>query len=303
MFTSKVRIHLAASALLITALFSGCGGGGGASTQLIGSGGTGIISGSVTKGPMSGATITAYGLTAGGTMGAQIGTATSDGSGNYTMTISAYNGPVMLKVTGGTYTDEATGAPMTMGLSDAMTTVIPTISSGSTISGIQVTPLTSMAQTKAAQLSGGMKDTNITAANTSVGNYFNITDIVHVRPMNPLIAGSGTGASTDAKNYGISMAAISQFASTNSISNTSTLVSAMMSDSADGMMDGKAGVTSIQMAMGGMMGNGPMAANTATTGLSSAMATFMNSTANKSGLTATDMLTLSQKLAASNGSI
>jgi hypothetical protein len=302
MFKSKVRIHLAASALLITALFSGCGGGG-ASTQLIGSGGTGIISGSITKGPMSGATITAYGLTAGGTMGAQIGTATSDGSGNYTMTISAYNGPVMIKVTGGTYTDEATGAPMTMALSDSMTTVITTISSGSTLSGIQVTPLTSMAQTKAAQMTGGMNDANITAANTSVGSYFNVSDIVHVRPMNPLIAGSGTGASVDAKNYGISMAAISQYAFTNSISNTSSLVTAMMSDAADGMMDGKAGVTSIQMTMGGMMGSGPMAANTATVGLSSAMATFMNSTANKSGLTATNMLTLSQKLAAANGSI
>lgn len=302
MFNQKFNHAIASASLILSALLTGCGGGGG-STQLIGSGGTGIINGTATKGPISGATVTAYSLTSGGTMGAQIGSTMTDSNGNYSMTINAYSGPVMLKVTGGTYTDEASGTAMTMGVSDFMTTAIPTISSGTTISGIQVTPITSMAQSKAAQMAGGMIDANISAANISAGNYFNISDILHAHPMNPLSVNSGASASADAKNYGISLAAISQYAASNSISNTSSFVTAMMSDAADGMMDGKAGSTSIQMTMGGMMGSGPMATNAGTIGLGTAMATFMNSTANKSGLTAADMSTLSQKLSSSSGAI
>jgi hypothetical protein len=302
MSKSKNEFKLVVATLFFSVLLSACGGGS-SGFQLIGSGGTGIIDGSVTKGPMSGTTVTAYALTTGGAIGNQIGTTLTDTSGNYSMTISAYAGPVMLKVTGGNYTDEATGTLMAMTGSDHMTAVIPTISSGTTVNGIQVTPITSMAQAKAAQLVGGMIDANISSANTSVGNYFNVTDIVHVHPINPLAVNSGSGANIDAKNYGVSLAAISQLALTDSVSNTSSLVTAMMSDAADGMMDGKAGSTSIQMTMGGGMGSGPMATNTGTTGLGTAVTTFMNSIANKSGLTAADMSTLSQKLTNSNGSI
>ena len=92
----------------------------------------------------------------------------------------------------------------------------------------------------------------------------------------------------------MSLAAIFPFALSKGISNTSSLVSAMMRDATDGTMDGKAGSTFIQMNKGGMMG--PMASNAGTVGLGSATDTFMNSGANKSGLTAVDILTISQKI-------
>ena len=40
------------------------------------------------------------------------------------MSIGAYSGPVMLRMSGGAYTDEATDASMTMQSGDIMTSVI-----------------------------------------------------------------------------------------------------------------------------------------------------------------------------------
>jgi hypothetical protein len=71
-------------------------------------------------------------------------------------------------------------------------------------------------------------------------------------------------------------------------------------------MNGKMGSTSITMGGmgGGMMGGGTMMQTTAgTSGLATAMTTFMGSSANKSGLSAMDMQTLINTLAASNGTI
>ena len=85
----------------------------------MGSGGTGYLSGVVTKGPVSGTTVTAYAI-AGGQPGAQVGTATTDVNGGFSMSIGTYAGPVMLQTSGGNYTDEATGTTMSMAQGDVM---------------------------------------------------------------------------------------------------------------------------------------------------------------------------------------
>ncbi|MBK6599955.1 MAG: hypothetical protein IPG25_19530 [Proteobacteria bacterium] len=183
------------------------GGGGGGTDVAIG----GIIGGTGFKGPVASATVTAYAVS-GGSPGAQVGMATTDASGKFSLSIGNYSGPVMLQLSGGTYTDEATGTTMNMAAGDVMTAILPTVAAGATISGIQITPVTSMAQTAAQHLSGGMTDANIAAANTAVGTYFMVSDILHVQPMNPLVSGSGSTASQDAINYGMAMAAMSQYA-------------------------------------------------------------------------------------------
>ncbi|HAL39579.1 MAG TPA: hypothetical protein DCP03_16305 [Polaromonas sp.] len=275
---------------------SGCGGGGGVDVAGVGSGGTGAISGTATAGPISNATITAYSIN-GGQMGAQIATAATDVNGNFTMAIGSYAGPVMLQASGGSYTDEATGTVMPMAAADAMTAVMPTVAAGATNSGIQVTPVTAMAQAMAQHMNGGMTDANIAAANTAMGNNFSVSDILHIRPMNPLVAGSGTGVSQDAQNYGMTLAAMSQYAKTLGLTTSSTMVTAMMNDATDGILDGKAGATSVQM--GGMAG-GMLPATAGTSGMGAAMNAFMNSTQNKSGVTT---VTLMNKLNGSSGQI
>jgi hypothetical protein len=286
---------------LILILLAACGGGGG------GSGSTatqGSVSGTSTKGPMSNATVTAFAIS-NGQKGAQIRSTTTDVNGNFTMNTGSYGGPMMLQVSGtaASWTDEAGRGTMSMPSGDVMTAVIPEFTAGTTMSGIQVTPITAMAQAMAQHMSGGMTGTNIAAANTAMGSYFSVSDILQTPPMNPLANNSGAGATADMKNYGMVLAAMSQEAKTLNINmNTEDLITAMMNDCSDGVMNGMMNGGAISMSMGGgMMGSMPSSAGTS--GLGAAMTTFINSPANASGLQQANMQTLIDKLNGSTGQI
>jgi hypothetical protein len=263
------------------------------------------MSGKVFNGSMTQATITAFAIN-GGTRGAQLAGTTTDAQGAFTMSLGSYAGPVMLQANNGSYLDEATGTVMTMASADTMAAVMPSIGSGSNVSGVWITPLTSMAQARAQGMSGGMVDANINSANTAVGAYFMVDDVLHTMPMDPMTPGSGAPATQDQRNCGIAIAAMSQYAEAAGIS-SSAFVTAMMNDASDGMMNGKMGGT--QITMGGMMGSGGMGSggmmqsNAGTTGLATAMSDFMSSPMNHSGLTAADMNMLIQKLSASSGQL
>src|SRR6266540_3131764 len=255
-FTRFLDLTLVATSMF---LFVGCGS---SSTDMTPPPGSGTISGVVTKGPVSGATMMALAIS-NGTMGAQIGAVTTDGQGNFTVSVGDYSGPVMLQMSGGTYTDEATNTRMAMQAGDVMTSLIPSVAAGSTMSGIQVTPLTAMAQLRAQNMAGGM---------------------------------------TDAKNYGMTLAAMSQYAATVGMPHSSGVVTAMMDDASDGVMDGKLGASPITMG-GGMMGGSMMQATAGTSGLATAMSQFVGSSMNKSGVTVSDMQTLINVLSTSSGVI
>jgi hypothetical protein len=261
----------------------------------------GTVSGTVVKGPVSGAGVTAYAIT-NGTMGAQIGGGTTDSTGSFNISIGDYAGPMMLQASGGTYVDEATGTTMTTQPGDVMACAIPSVAAGASTTGIQITPLTSMAHSRVHHMTGGISDANITAANTAMGAYFSVVDILHTVPMNPMVAGSGTGASQDAKNYGMVVAAMSQYAATIGMPHSSGVVAAMMDDASDGVMDGKMGTAPITMG-GGMMSGTMMQVSAGTMGLATAMTTFIGSARNLSGVTMPTMQPLVDKLNASSGQI
>jgi len=285
------------SAGFALSILAACGGGGGGGTTAQGS-----ISGTATKGPVANATVVAYAI-GNGQPGTQIGTATTDANGNFTMAMGGYAGPVMLQVGGGTYLDEATGILMTMAPGDLMTAVMPAVAAGAMIAGVQVTPVTAMAQAMAELMAGGMTAANIAAANAAMGNYFSVGDILHTPPMNPLAIGSGNAASQAARNYGMVLAGMSQYAHGQGLASSSAMVTALTHDASDGFMNGMRGGNPIGMGMGGMMGGGMMAATAGTSSLAAAMADFMNSSANVSGLTVADMAALMQQLATSSGQI
>lgn len=303
--TSAAFLRLLARGLTVASIvaLAACGGSG--STTVAGGGvigGTGSIVGTGSKGPVGGATVIAYGV-AGGSPGAQIGTAMTDANGRFSLSIGGYAGPVMLQLSGGSYTDEATGSAMGMAAGDVMTAMVPSVAAGSTTSGIQITPLTSMAQTAVQHMSGGMNDANIATANRSVGAYFMVSDILHVAPMNPLVAGSGATGTQDAINYGMALAAMSQYAKSQGMTVSSAIVTAMMNDASDGMMDGKMGSSSVMM---GGMGTGmgmAMPVNAGTSGLASAMTAFAGSSQNRSGVTASMMQPLINQLATTTGQL
>lgn len=298
--TSSVVLLIASLALI-----SGCGGGGGGgeSTPSVPpvTGTAGTITGTAIKGPVGNATVTAFSIN-NGIMGGQIGTGQTDNQGNFSIPVGDHSGAVMLQMRGGSYMDEATGTTMPMQQSDVMTCVIPSMAAGSTVSGIQMTPLTSVAQTMAQGMTGGMTPANITTANNAVGNYFMVNDILHTQPMNPLMQGAGGGADQNMKDYGMAMAAMSQYAKTIGMPFSSGMVTSMMNDASDGHMNGMMGNSSITMG-GGMMGGSMMSSNAGTSGLANAMTQFIQSPMNKSGVTLQDMQNLINKLTTSNGVI
>lgn len=106
------------------------------------------------------------------------------------------------------------------------------------------------------------------------------------------------------RNYGMVVAAMSQYANTIGMPVSSGIVTTMMSDASDGVMNGMMGNTQIMMGgMGGMMGNNPLSTNAGTSGLASAMTAFMGSAMNRSGLTVADMQALMNKMNTSSGQI
>ena len=312
-FDERGARRVAAAALVAAGLLlAACGssssgtgsGAGGGNTP--GTGGT--MNGNAMKGPVANATVTAFALT-NGAKGAQLATAPTDGQGHFTMEMGTYSGSVLLEMHGGTYIDEATNGTMGMGSGDVMTAVVPGFAAGSS-GTVMVTPLTSMAQTMARGMAGGMTDANITAANGAVGSYFDVDDVLHTMPMDPLVQGSGTGATQAMKNYGMSMAAVSQYAHAVGMTvSSSGMVTAMMDDASDGVLNGMMGSTPIDMAgMGGMMGGGMMGstmmpARSGTSGLASSMMQFVGSSMNRSGVPMSEMQPLIDKLNGSSGAL
>jgi hypothetical protein len=139
--------------------------------------------------------------------------------------------------------------------------------------------------------------------------YFGINDILTTHPMNPNVNGSGVSAIQDMRNYGMTIAAMSQYAKNTGMPHSSGMVTAMMRDASDGRMNGLTmgqggmmGNVHIEMG-GGMMGGTIMPPDAGTRGLADAMAQFINSPMNRSGLTTQDMQNLMDKLRASNGQI
>jgi hypothetical protein len=286
-----LRAFRALSAMTLSAsMLVACGGGSSGGNGGSPSATTGTLSGTATKGPVSGATVTAFAIN-NGAKGGQMGSVQTDSNGNFTMTVHAYSGPVILQMHGGAYTDEATGVRMNMLNADDMACLLPsiTVTVGSAMTGIQITPLTSMAHSWAEHISGGMTATNIMTANSHVGAAYvgPGADIVMTHPIDPTVTGSANGASIDAKNYGMMLAAMSQEAHDLGMNTSSSaMITAMLDDASDGIMDGRLGSTAINMSgMGGMMGGGNMMMTAGTSQLATAMATFVNGSMNHSGVT------------------
>jgi hypothetical protein len=192
----------ASSALVIACLLAGCGDSGSSAAD------ANITSGVASKGPLNGSTVCAYAITAGALQGAQIGNCTStDAVGNYSVNLGSYTGPVIFKAEGGTYTDEATGKVVPLGL--ALHSIAN--ATGGQMS-VAITALTELAYQNASALSGGLSAANIQSATTSVQNNFGIPDIVNTQPVDAL--NLPANATLAQKNYALALAGLSQYLST-----------------------------------------------------------------------------------------
>ena len=115
------------------------------------------LTGAVVKGPVSGALVCGYAV-AGSARGAALGAcATTDANGNYTLSLPVGSGPLWLEASGGSYTDEATGASTTLPAGAVLATLAT--ANGAAVTAM-LTPLTTLAlnAARAAAGTGGTLD-------------------------------------------------------------------------------------------------------------------------------------------------
>ena len=177
---------------------------------------SGTVSGSVVKGPVADATVTVRNATSGATLAT---TKTATG-GTYSVSVPSA-GDVIVEVTGGSYTDEATGAatPLTATLRSVVT-----VAAGGTVTGI-VTPLTTLAYTNAF----GASTTAVSASsfNTAAGRLATQFQLgnVNLATTLPLVTGSDINA------YGRVLRGVSRYLGNQSVT-LQTLVTGQLASAA-----------------------------------------------------------------------
>lgn len=193
--------------LAVLTLF-GCGGGGGSDAPS----GTTKISGVASVAPINGGTVEVFKIVNGAKVTPAIASGKTDANGSYSLSWQSYNGPVLVEVSGGNYTDPATGT--TSSLAAPLRAVVPNASG--TVSAA-VTPFTELA----VQLTGANLTTAaIIKANEDVAIMFNIVDdnivdndfsdnIIKNQPLAPT-ANALTAATPAQRSYTLALAAFSQ---------------------------------------------------------------------------------------------
>lgn len=171
------------------------------------------VTGAVVKGPVSGAQVCAYTVVA-NARGAALGSCTtSDTGGNYSFAVPVGTGPLWVEATGGSYTDEATGASATLPAGSPLRSII-TANAGTV--NTMLTPLTTLALNSAAATvgTGGTLDAAaFGAAAAQLLSTFNLPATLNITGTLPAF-GSG------ANSYGAALAVISQM-----VANGTTLAS------------------------------------------------------------------------------
>jgi hypothetical protein len=212
----KKMMYLALSFLALLAW--GCGGGGSSSSD----GGT-AVNGVATKGPISGGKVQVFEIFSSSVPSkARIGSTviaegTTDATGKFNLTIPSNikSGGLLFKLTGGTYTDEATGttgvkvadqAPN--GLRAVFSNISGAVRRGGTIS-VNITPFTEMGVQ--ALGSSTPSDENIAAANARVTSTLGLTgvDITGTTPFDAT-ATPPAGVTQAQIDYSLALATFSQ---------------------------------------------------------------------------------------------
>jgi alpha-tubulin suppressor-like RCC1 family protein len=206
-----------AGVCLIAGLIAGCGGGGGGGSSSNNSPNAGptsaqvlTLSGSVVMGPVSNATVEAFCHAV--TPAASIGSGRSDDQAHYSFTTSRPCPDVIeLRVSGGSYVDEATGSTVTGSTTPWLHALVDGTASG-TSKTAHITALTAVVYAKATAAAAKPSTANFASATQQVK-----TDLLVLFPsaeVDPLttqpVVSAGTAASDPVKAYALLLAAVSK---------------------------------------------------------------------------------------------
>ena len=224
--TANRRPAATLCALAFTTALAACGGGDDTATAPVAAppppppaAASTTVSGAVVKGPVSGAQVCAFAV-AGSARGAALGSCTTtDASGNYSFAVPAGSGPLWMESTGGSYTDEVSGARVTVPAGSPLVSLAT--ANGAAVTTM-ITPLTTLAFNAArttAGASGTLDATSYAAAAAQLLSTFNLPSTLNIITTIPAF-GSGINS------YGTALTVISQM-----VANGSTLASILAATS------------------------------------------------------------------------
>ena len=200
-FTRLAYLSCLASAVALS--ISACGGGDDGPAAAV----TTTVAGAVVKGPVAGAQVCAYSVVANG-RGTGVGSCTtSDAQGRYSFNLPVGTGPLWVEASGGTYTDETTGATTTLPAGSPLTSLIT--ANGGTVETM-LTPLTTLALNAAAATVGSSGTLSAAAYDTAAAQLMTAFNL-------PTATGTGFNISTtlpafgaNINSYGTALTAISR---------------------------------------------------------------------------------------------
>ena len=227
-------LFLAVLGAALAACSSSSGGGGlkGTSTK---------VSGAVVDAYILNATVTAYEVESSGALGPCVpaspgpcATATTDATGNYTVDLGSYAGPVLMESTGGSYTDTVTGQTVPVPSGVTLSSFIPAVTSGQGTVTAQITGITTIAASLALEqmappLSLSAADAS-TAANTQVDDFFGLQNTATTALLDLASPGcAGSGASQASFDASLLLAGLSELANQYGVT-TIDLMNAIVTD-------------------------------------------------------------------------
>ena len=313
---SFARITSLLASFVLLALMLHCGGGQPVTPR--GDAGTSTLSGLVVKGAVSNATVTAYAVTSTGERATALATATTDASGAFTLAeLPSYNGPLLLVATGGSYPEEAVASATVRLESQELTHLIGNYSSGASLQGLAVTPVSHLAaglathwvQAEHKSVSDAADEAWLHLSNHFGGLLGGGLDWRTVAPAD--FTAAGTGQLDAAGKAGLLLAALSMEArgmaehaglTPGASLSSLSLVQALYQDvRADGFFDGVGEQGQLLLPAGGFIADaGPSASaldsQTLRFALGQALERFVRSDRNQSGVTPNDVLPLIQQL-------
>ena len=251
-----------------------------------------VVSGAVVDGPVSGATISAYAITAAGVRGPNaLATAITSATGSYSLTLpSGTTGAILLTSTGGSFIDDVTGKTVN---APPLSALLPNVSGTAPVTA-QLTPLTTLAAQVALATSSATNPVGTVAAaiNTAIGAEFGgQSDIVGTPLVDVATAGCAAAASQASVDASLVLAGINQLAATNNVSSTDLIEAILVDIQSDNAFDGTASGVALTVPVSGgtvmlctIEGNCPGAPVTGLAQqLGAAVAAFQKSGANTCG--------------------
>jgi hypothetical protein len=190
------------------------------------------VSGTAIQNAMNGAAITAVSVNPNGTDASALGSTTAGSNGSFSMSVTAPNGPIRLRASGGSYVSEQNGA--TIASPSALSVLLPSLQGN--LSGLSINPLTTFVDSLAVgKIQRGQNlATALSNSTASIEQDYGISN--DPSGLSPLYTSAAIG--TDSGRLGLILGAIVNEDQLACPSTPGGLVSALSSDISDGVFDG-----------------------------------------------------------------